>query len=394
VDRGTHALLESLSQITRLEDMRSAVDVGCGTGVLGISLKRAYPHLAVRCVDRDALAVQVAAENARINALEGIEFRGGLGLEGAEGPVVSRGPVVVDAAGLTGSESPTGTDEEGGGWDLILSNLPAKAGDPVLCHFIRSFASKLKDEGTAAVVIIKPLRKLIGDAIKTEGGEISHFQETGDHAIFHYGKAQTGAQKAHSDPLTAYIRNKSSFHARGTSFSLSTVYSLPDFDTLGYAAKLALEMLPECSRVEGTIFWKPGQGHLPVYMALTGGLQKYCLASRDLLALEISKKNLVDAGVADETVETFHDCFYPDPGACDAVDLQICFPEYGSEVQWYEPFWQRANELAKPGGRLLIVARSSHVYRIMRSCRFFTVIRNRRRHGYRGVLLEKGSRAA
>jgi len=56
----------------------SFLDVGTGTGVLAIAAARLSPTARVEACDTDALAVEVAEENARRNGVEGrIEFRVG-----------------------------------------------------------------------------------------------------------------------------------------------------------------------------------------------------------------------------------------------------------------------------------------------------------------------------
>ena len=94
--------------------LRSILDLGCGTGVLGLALAKHYAaELTAR--DRDALALAVTAHNAASN---------GLACRTAGG---------VDTANLDGTR-------EGGPFQLVVSNLPAKAGEPVLAHMIAEAA--------------------------------------------------------------------------------------------------------------------------------------------------------------------------------------------------------------------------------------------------------------
>lgn len=56
----------------------SFLDVGTGTGILAIAAAKLYPSARIEACDTDALAVQVAEENARLNGVEGrINFRAG-----------------------------------------------------------------------------------------------------------------------------------------------------------------------------------------------------------------------------------------------------------------------------------------------------------------------------
>jgi ribosomal protein L11 methyltransferase len=56
----------------------SFLDVGTGTGILAIAAAKLFPDARIEAIDTDALAVEIAAENARLNAAEiNIEFRVG-----------------------------------------------------------------------------------------------------------------------------------------------------------------------------------------------------------------------------------------------------------------------------------------------------------------------------
>ena len=69
VDIGTRALLRSLPEMT--DDARTALDLGCGTGVLASLLARSRPRLRVLAVDQSAAAVASAAATATANGVAG-----------------------------------------------------------------------------------------------------------------------------------------------------------------------------------------------------------------------------------------------------------------------------------------------------------------------------------
>ena len=94
--------------------LRSILDLGCGTGVLGLALAKHYAaELTAR--DRDALALTVTAHNAAGNGVT-CTTRGGL-----------------DTGNLDGTREP-------GPFQLVVTNLPAKAGAPVLAHMMAAAA--------------------------------------------------------------------------------------------------------------------------------------------------------------------------------------------------------------------------------------------------------------
>lgn len=69
IDIGTRALLRHLDAIPA--DITSAVDLGCGTGVLAVLLARANAGLTVTATDESAAAVASAKATVAANGLEG-----------------------------------------------------------------------------------------------------------------------------------------------------------------------------------------------------------------------------------------------------------------------------------------------------------------------------------
>jgi ribosomal protein L11 methyltransferase len=53
----------------------SFLDVGTGTGILAIAAAKLVPNARIEAIDTDALAVEIAAENARLNNVAKVEFR-------------------------------------------------------------------------------------------------------------------------------------------------------------------------------------------------------------------------------------------------------------------------------------------------------------------------------
>jgi 16S rRNA (guanine1207-N2)-methyltransferase len=67
IDIGTRALLACLDRMAPAAV--TAMDLGCGTGVLAVALARARPELAVLAVDQSAAAVVSAEATAAANGL-------------------------------------------------------------------------------------------------------------------------------------------------------------------------------------------------------------------------------------------------------------------------------------------------------------------------------------
>ena len=95
IDRGSEALLAALPE-TIAGDV---LDMGCGYGAIGVSLKKKYPDARLTMVDINTRAAALAEQNARQNGVDA---------------VVLQGDGFATVAGKT--------------FDLIVTNPPIRAG--------------------------------------------------------------------------------------------------------------------------------------------------------------------------------------------------------------------------------------------------------------------------
>lgn len=123
VDYGSRVLLECMD-IT--EKQKSLLDVGCGYGTLGISLKKEYPWLHVDMIDINERAVHLANESILYNKVEDIRA------------YVSH---IYDNV----------TDS----FDVIVSNPPIRAGKKVVFEILEKAYDHLNNCGELIVVIQK-----------------------------------------------------------------------------------------------------------------------------------------------------------------------------------------------------------------------------------------------
>jgi ribosomal protein L11 methyltransferase len=63
----TTLCLEALDRLVRRRHFRHILDLGCGSGVLGIAAARATPSARVIAVDNDPVAADIAAANVKLN---------------------------------------------------------------------------------------------------------------------------------------------------------------------------------------------------------------------------------------------------------------------------------------------------------------------------------------
>jgi ribosomal protein L11 methyltransferase len=67
----TAGCLAAIDRITRRRTYADVLDLGCGSGVLAIALARTLPRARIIASDMDAVSVDVARDNARLNGVAG-----------------------------------------------------------------------------------------------------------------------------------------------------------------------------------------------------------------------------------------------------------------------------------------------------------------------------------
>jgi hypothetical protein len=269
----------------------------------------------------------------------------------------------------------------------VASNVPAKAGPPVLRWFFRHAAAPLSPEGVVATVVVEPLAELTRESILSARGEILHSEGTKNHHVYHY-RAPTPTIEERLDP---YLRGQKEFTIPGHRYRLRTVYGLPEFDTLGFGTVLAAQMLRSYS-VGGTIgIWNPGQGHLCRIAALTGGPTSFLLSSRDRLELEIAMANVQSGDEAVE-VRTEHEASPAlladrvEPASLDAL-LYVVRPVSG--VPWYTQAVPLATAALRPGARWFVVGRSTDLAGTAKQPHPFALEASKKLRGYRVLVLRR-----
>ena len=370
IDTGTRALLDTIAE--RLGDLpvRRALDLGSGSGVIGVALSRLWPRAHVILSDRDALAVSVSALNARENDGSRAAAIGCLGVPAARGP-----------------------------FDLIAANLPAKVGEPVLRLLVRQ-AAAAAPEGHLALVVIRPRQDVVERALQGRA-RILHRRELRAHTVLvaETAMAAPGDPPPGQDGLAAYLRGDTAFRYGGQAVRLQTAWGLPDFDAVPYSLRAAEPLVCASALGPRVLIWNPGQGLTACGLAATGGARPaITVGSRDLLQIETARHNLRRIGIAAAGVHA--------PLIAGAATTGTRFSgvvALHAEIDgpWWR--WMPAAEdaLLEPDGRLLLVGSSTPVDRALRSLReqrsaserraATGVVKrqDRRRRGYRAVLLQR-----
>lgn len=364
VDVGSRLLLKTIAQEVALAEVQTVLDIGCGIGTLALALAKAMPQAQVTAQDRDALAVAFTQLNAQKNRATNVTALGGLAFQGVNGR-----------------------------FDLIVSNLPGKAGEPVLRHLLAQMSSHLAEAGRAAVVVVQPLAAFVPQALAQQGSELLFQEASKGHAVFHFRRAAGAAEPAAdamTDTLKPYIRRHSSFVLGRHTLTYHTAFNLPEFDTLGHHTALTLSSLKE-QPVAGDVFiWNPGQGHLPVYLQCQSGarLRSLTLGSRDALSLAISQANLLAQGAEAACLHFQHTPHLLQESG-PRYDWLIAYPDVDPGVPWERLLLPALGERLKANGRLLIVTRSAFAFRMLSVARpTLQILSDRKKQGFRALLYQ------
>jgi 16S rRNA G1207 methylase RsmC len=331
-------------------------------------VNKAASHISTLLQDRDALAVAFAEMNACSNGCASVSADCGLAFEHLEGRA----------------------------FDLIFSNLPAKAGRPVLDSFFRRIPSHLTASGIAAVVVIETIADFARRTVDTLGFFVTHTEKTRDYSVIHFRPSpERAAAVDPSDTLASYVRTEKLFTAHGTSYALETVYNLPDFDTLGHPVELAFDVLSGFKTSGRLLFWNPGQGHIPVFLSRRYGrsISEIYLSSRDALEIAISERNTAKTGIKTAgSGAVAGEAGLSEICAEGSMDFLCAVPHPIPGVAWQNELTDAASSLLKSGGSLFVVAKSTEVHRLLSKAKGFSVSLSRKHLGYRAVLLTKTSK--
>jgi len=273
-----------------------------------------------------------------------------------------------------------------GPWDLIVSNLPAKAGEPVLADFVRRAVSLLGPGGVAAVVIVEPLAAWFSAELDRAGVARVYEEAASGYRVFHFGSS--GSVPAPLGPPfpAAYARGETAWSVGPRSLSLKTFYGLPNFDSLDFRLQLTFGVLAgQVLRGDGLV-WEPGQGHLAAWAdaVLPPGGDLH-LAGNDLLALEAAREAVVRRLASLHPVARLSEVALG-PGSLSWALVQL-YPE--PEVPWVEEARGALLRLLAPGARAVVNGSSTDLTRFLERHQGLRKVSDGRAKGWRVVVLER-----
>jgi hypothetical protein len=364
IDIGSRLLLKVFSgfldTLSCGEAPYAVLDAGSGAGVLGICAAGGLLDLGaavrVRAQDRDELARLFTEFNAERNGLsqtEGSEFS-------AHTEPLLAGPAA---------------------WDIILSNIPAKAGLPVLEDFVSRSAGLLKKNGLVFLVTVNTLAGFFRDRIRESA--IFRLEQSGkEHTVFVFGAGNVADKTA--APLVLdenfpqsypfYIRNQNEYEMENIAYRLDTVHGAPDFDSPGgevrAAAKLTLKIRARLilSGESRFLIYGEGQGHFALWLVHYFAKPRFplLLSGRNIVALASARAALRGVLSRDVPIVPSADIYFDGEALVSAAAasagqefrLIAFFPEIVPETDWEERAWEGLLRLTAPGG-IVIASMSS-----------------------------------
>ncbi|MFP4376669.1 MAG: methyltransferase [Spirochaetales bacterium] len=358
VDSGTNQLLTLLARDTPVPSFDRVVDIGSGTGTLGIALAKRY-GATLSALDRDMMAVKWTEAVAAAHQV----------------------PCESSHAIATETVSPRPRS-------LVVSNLPAKAGEPVLDGMIDGIARLASLENCfASVVVVQPLAQwLLGKLSSMSATIFSESRSANHHSVVFRAPGGRLEDMEGQELPNRFIRLRSVRFVGPTSdYSIDTAYNLPEFDQLSFRLALAFDLLRSVG-VSGKVLVRGvRQGHLMVGVSQrSSGRTTFTMADRDLLALLVSEHNLCGQVTLAPSIATSTISTTPDTDAYDWIVIDED-PEPGTP--WDSELVATVERLLVSGGKLLIVARSTTVTRVAKKAGpLLKSLSERRMRGFRAEL--------
>jgi hypothetical protein len=390
IDVGTRLLLKAAGKDEALKGAKRVLDMGSGVGVIGLAVAASHPESFVEARDRDLLACAFTERNRAGNRVANLAVAPGLLAQGRLGPLTP-----LSERDLGGVDS---------SYDYILSNLPAKAGAPVLEAFFHDAARRLAPEGHLAFVIVKPLQEAAEAWFAASGFELVSSERGAGHKAYVLKLASApeptaepqasapSADGAEPRPeldfsgldLSVYVRSHGRFKSASASYEASGFWGLPNFDTLGFEDCVAADLSERClagSLVRDVLILNPGPGHLALWLARRLSPERLTAASRDLLALAATGANLA-AFPGRKPAYRPLSSLSMDALAPASFDFFAAFPDIVPEYDWINPLWSDAARLLKAGASFLLVAPPTELFRAeKRRPSGFSLVGEKRKRG-------------
>ncbi|MFC1920616.1 class I SAM-dependent methyltransferase [Chloroflexota bacterium] len=359
IDLGTKFLLRTIVE-AQYKEFQKILDMGCGYGPIGLTLKSIFSNSIVHMVDRDALAVDYSQQNAVLNKLTDIDVYGGLGYD----------------------------DLKTADFNLIVSNIPGKAGEPVISYLLKEPVYYLVNNGVVAVVVITPIEELVESILKnTPAIDILLKRTRSGHSVFHYrfrNEAQIQQPDQSALERGIYDQTCSEYSIGDLKLPVRTAHNLPESDSPGYGTEMITQILLSLpkSTVQRAVIFNPAQGHLPIAVWKLFQPERIILVDRDLLALRYSIINLSLNKCRDESIGLSHQTCM-ELNNEDKVDLFVIkLREENRNIN--NLIIKQASEKLTKNGVILVAASSTGITRLVDDIRASGILSVRSRERGKG----------
>lgn len=334
IDHGTQRLLRTLL-FEKIDTFHKALDMGCGYGPIGIALKAVCPAAEVHMTDRDALALEYSKDNASLNGFNDLKIYGSLAYDNIKD-----------------------TD-----FDLIVSNIPAKVGEPILRNMIIDAQDHLREGGKVVIVVIDAINNFINQELtQDENIDITFHRSWPGHHVYHYQfKTKRDIPNKNTFNSGDFYRKTNSVKISNELFELDVSHNLPEFDQLSYETSLLLQYIDQLKIQSNAqvLSINPGQGYIPLAIARNTENASLLIPDRDLLALKTTSHNL-------DKFKVHHEIFHQVGFALQGKQLDAAigiFPEK-QNLEVYELYLQQITNQLKHNALFLISSSSTVVTRI------------------------------
>lgn len=282
IDSGTQRLLRTFMNSKGF--FNKILDLGCGYGPIGITLKTLYPNSEIHMVDRDALALEYAQINADLNKTNNYKIYASLGYDS------------VDTKDF----------------DLIISNIPAKVGKNVLSHMLIDSKYFLSNDGFVAIVVVDAILEDVKGILSNPEIEIVLQKSWPGHTVFHYKFNSPHTSKVNtvvnSFDSGLYDRDENTLKIGGKEAVLKSSFNLPEFDEMSYETQMLLNNITDVKNqnISNCLVFNVNQGHIPVAISLLTKIDKMIIVDRNLQSLKVTERNLINNGYIKENVILKH----------------------------------------------------------------------------------------
>lgn len=367
IDLGSNHLLRTLTT-EGFNKYNKVLDLGCGYGPIGISLKSFYEPSVVHMVDRDALALEFSKKNVEFNNLNGIKIYGSLGYDD-----------VFE------------TD-----FDLIASNIPSKVGEPILAHILEDARFHLCPGGKMAIVVIDAIGDYVTKVLKSNKNiNTLFYKRWPEYLVFHYEfiEKKPIRPKLNAFDRGLYNRGKHNILFDHSEISIETAYGLAEFDTLSFETEMILNKLKDFKgrEVNKAIIFNPEQGIISTVLTKISKVKEIYLIDRDLEALRMSKKNLIANEFRPEKIFLFHEVGISKINR-GLVDYVIGAIDEKDDPKIHVMFIKQAYEQLLPDGLLILASGSTPITRIesfVKREKLFEITERKKSKGKRLIVLKR-----